>query len=118
MARPKPDPIKCEHCGAEFVPAKPSRRFCSKRCSNSSRIYGITSYPGLYNRLQKLYPEPQPCVECGAPGQHRHHPDYDKPLEIVWMCAPCHRRVHQLGKHGKGGGRQRPGVGNTLPILP
>jgi hypothetical protein len=31
-------------------------------------------------------------------GKHRHHPDYDKPFEIVWLCSSCHRREHQLGK--------------------
>ena len=31
---------QCEHCGREFVPAKKSRRFCSKRCSNTAVTRG------------------------------------------------------------------------------
>ena len=23
-----------------------------------------------------------------------HHTDYTKPLEIVWVCASCHKRLH------------------------
>lgn len=37
-----------------------------------------------------------PCVNCGDPKSHGHHPDYAKPLEVVWLCAPCHRAVHKL----------------------
>ena len=85
----------CEYCGREFKPAKRTRRFRSKSCSNLGqprgvgKPTGITSYSGLYYRLQKMYPDPEPCAECGEPGQHRHHPDYRKPLKIIWLCAAC-----------------------------
>lgn len=25
---------------------------------------------------------------------HYHHPDYDKPHDVVVLCASCHRRLH------------------------
>ena len=31
-----------------------------------------------------------PCIKCGARKSQMHHPDYYKPLEIIWLCAPCH----------------------------
>lgn len=37
----------------------------------------------------------QPCEKCGAEAQ-AHHPDYSKPLEIMWLC-----RKHHLEEHGK-----------------
>jgi hypothetical protein len=37
----------------------------------------------------------QPCEECGATENiHAHHDDYDKPLEIRWLCAKHHMRLH------------------------
>lgn len=36
----------------------------------------------------------QPCVRCGNPKSHGHHPDYSKPLDVVWLCAQHHNEVH------------------------
>ena len=36
---------KCEHCGVEFKPAKRTRRFCSKRCSNLGQPRGELQQP-------------------------------------------------------------------------
>lgn len=31
------------------------------------------------------------CEACGAKGVlHKHHPDYKKPLSVVWLCPSCH----------------------------
>ncbi len=37
-----------------------------------------------------------PCVECSEPKSHAHHTDYSKPLQVIWLCAICHKRKHQL----------------------
>jgi hypothetical protein len=37
----------------------------------------------------------QPYVVCGATEKlHAHHRDYSKPLEVTWLCAQCHTRIH------------------------
>lgn len=34
------------------------------------------------------------CIRCGAAKSEAHHLDYERPLLIVWLCMPCHRRMH------------------------
>jgi hypothetical protein len=33
----------------------------------------------------------RPCVYCGGQKSQGHHPDYSKPLDVVWACFRCHR---------------------------
>jgi hypothetical protein len=40
----------------------------------------------------------EPCSRCGAAKAERHHPDYSRPLEVVWLCTPCHRAEHKAQK--------------------
>lgn len=37
----------------------------------------------------------QPCWVCGL-NAIAHHPDYDRPLEVVWLCQPHHKQAHAL----------------------
>jgi hypothetical protein len=40
--------------------------------------------------------KPQHCEVCGATGKiHGHHDDYDKLLEVRWVCPPCHKEIHK-----------------------
>ena len=41
---------------------------------------------------------PRPCQICGTTAAlHMHHTDYKRPLDVVWLCALHHKRVH-MGK--------------------
>ena len=37
----------------------------------------------------------QPCIKCNNPKSHGHHPDYSKPLEVIWLCAKHHKELHR-----------------------
>lgn len=39
--------------------------------------------------------KPDKCSECSAPKPQAHHPDYSKPLEVVWLCRSCHLKHHK-----------------------
>jgi ribosomal protein S27AE len=36
-----------------------------------------------------------PCIRCGEAKSVAHHEDYDKPLEVMWLCQPCHKQRHK-----------------------
>lgn len=42
----------------------------------------------------------QPCIRCGEKKSLAHHEDYDKPLEVMWLCQPCHKQRHKELKEG------------------
>ena len=36
-----------------------------------------------------------PCIQCQSTiNLEAHHEDYTKPLDIIWMCRPCHVKFH------------------------
>jgi len=34
------------------------------------------------------------CEVCGSLRVDGHHPDHDKPLEVIWLCRKHHRQLH------------------------
>lgn len=39
---------------------------------------------------------PEHCPRCGKKKRRieAHHHDYSKPLEVEWLCSPCHKEEH------------------------
>lgn len=37
-----------------------------------------------------------PCFICGSDRVEGHHPDYDRPLDVVWLCPAHHKQAHAL----------------------
>ncbi len=61
-------------------------------------------------KVEKLR-RPSTCEECGLPTETQgHHPDYSKPLEVIWLCLKCHRNLHKQLKLEKS-------VGGTKCVL-
>jgi hypothetical protein len=47
------------------------------------------SYANAYQRRGLVKKEP--CMLCGSENSQKHHPDYSKPLFIIWLCKECHQ---------------------------
>ena len=59
----------------------------------------INAYSALRTARRKgeapSLPSGQMCVDCRLkPAVHGHHEDYDKPLEVDWLCTSCHKLRH------------------------
>jgi DNA-binding XRE family transcriptional regulator len=56
------------------------------------RAHQMTTYA---IKVGKLIPKTY-CEKCeGRIGTVAHHPDYNKPLEVIWVCTICHARIHR-----------------------
>ena len=54
-----------------------------------AKAYDAVSYA---LRTGRLFKKPCPCGETKVEG---HHPDYSKPLEVIWLCKKCHIHEHK-----------------------
>ncbi len=42
-----------------------------------------------------------PCCICGNIKSQGHHENYDKPLNVIWLCPKHHTAAHKLQKIGE-----------------
>lgn len=59
------------------------------------RRYAAHLYVETLKRLGVL--RQQPCEICGAEKTDAHHPDYDRPGDVQWLCRQHHLQVHARG---------------------
>lgn len=70
----------------------------------------IERYPEKIKARQSVYYHkktgniiPGSCEECGINEDiTAHHPDYTKPLEVVWLCVNCHKELHRKEREQSG----------------
>lgn len=58
------------------------------------------AHNAVYRAIKKgRMSRPSDCPECGGSEFpiHAHHADYSKPLDVQWVCAPCHGAIHAGG---------------------
>ncbi|MBW1812174.1 MAG: hypothetical protein JRJ39_00500 [Deltaproteobacteria bacterium] len=73
---------------------KPHRR---QHITENTRVWraknpkGYRAQNKLNNAIRDGKIQRQPCRICGKVA-HGHHPDYDKPLDVDWLCAKHHKQ--------------------------
>lgn len=57
----------------------------------------INSHQAVFRALRRGdLVKPDRCSECGVACSPRgHHDDYDKPLDVRWLCNSCHMKWHE-----------------------
>ena len=64
---------------AEWVKAHPERRRVQDRYKYALKTGKLVRWP---------------CEVCGDVESEGHHPDYSRPLTVVWLCRKHHKEVH------------------------
>jgi len=56
------------------------------------------------------------CERCREPEKLQgHHPDYARPLEVLWLCDACHKQIHREEREAKRLPSKKP-VGSVRPF--
>lgn len=68
------------------------RRLYEKRYYKKCRIKRLAK-DAVHNAIRAGKLVRKPCTICGKKSEG-HHPDYNKPLEVVWLCRKHHASIH------------------------
>jgi hypothetical protein len=97
---------KCSKCGG--VNDRDNQRYCrlchasymrehrlkySELSASARRKQNSRSMAAVYQSRGLL--QPMACEQCGDVDAEKHHEDYAKPLDVHWLCRPCHLAEHQ-----------------------
>lgn len=80
-----------------------------KRLSGANVHLGQDARRVLTRALAKgLVKRSERCERCNAEPLwrtlHGHHADYARPLDVEWLCEPCHGKAHNVGPIDAPGG--------------
>jgi hypothetical protein len=53
------------------------------------------AHSAVSNALKNGLIKKKPCEICGDKKSESHHPDYSKPLDIIWLCDFHHKEEHR-----------------------
>jgi hypothetical protein len=107
---------QCRACYAAYrrawVRRNPERvRECARRYRRKAASLGHRGRQQPFNRQDAartianlalragILPRKYRCEKCGIEARHarlyKHHADYGRPLDVVWLCGSCHGREHR-----------------------
>lgn len=64
------------------------------RAANQLKVW---AHKALNSGLRRGLVERRPCEVCGGEPTDAHHDDYDRPLDVRWLCRAHHKAAHQQG---------------------
>lgn len=109
---------KCKRCARLDARSNRGKRYeyyleyDRARCADPARkAMGIASFRAAadkhpertaaaritYNAVKRGEIKRQPCWVCGDKAE-AHHPDYSRPLDVVWLCLVHHRQAHGIAR--------------------
>ena len=83
--------LKMKENPTDSYKARRSRINKNYRLKNKIKLF---AHQMVYKAVQSGVLIKGCCVVCGNQSTHGHHEDYNKPLDVVWLCALHHREHH------------------------
>ena len=96
----KANPERKAALSKRWAEANPERRAAAAKRSLARHPQKVRARWAVNNAARdgKLH-KPDRCEDCGeitpSPDLRGHHDDYSKPLDVRWLCHPCHGREHE-----------------------
>ena len=88
---PRANQRYCRECHNEHMRvSRPA--YCDLSVEEKKRSTA-RAYANVYQKRGKI--KPSFCSICLSPNAQKHHDDYDKPLEVRWLCRKCHVELHR-----------------------
>lgn len=92
------NPENCRALNRKYIASEKGKE-ARKKAQNNYRerhrekllAHNAVTYALKMGRIFK-----HPCLVCGVEKVEGHHPDYSRPLDVVWLCNPHHREVHEI----------------------
>jgi hypothetical protein len=88
----------CKLCKKE----KDAQSYFYSEQEKNRKIEWILKFPERKKAHMKVYHAikngvliKEPCFMCGEKAE-AHHPDYSRPLDVVWLCSQHHRQAHAI----------------------
>lgn len=70
-------------------PSSPQAKW---RAKNPKAVWAQNA---LRSALKRGLVQATPCEVCGTQPAEAHHPDYDRPMVVQWLCRRHHRAAHK-----------------------
>lgn len=94
----KADPQKLTEARGYFREYRNERYRSSAEVREKVRVRNKLTTAVVVGKVQR-----QPCEGCGNPRSEAHHDDYEKPLDVRWLCRACHERAHRANNQQAAG---------------
>jgi len=85
---------RCNSCKKKYDKRRTKNRgdyFKEYRKNNKEKL--SAKYQVAY-AIKKGLLKKEPCEICGKIKVVAHHPDYSKPLKVIWLCHKHHMAIH------------------------